>query len=186
MKAYLRRQRQRGTTMLLVSTMLPLVLLPIVGLAIDGTVLYIVQAKLATAADGAALGAGRLLGTNANTQEIAGEFLRANFPNHYWGSTNLQTDINVATSFSTHTITINATVDTPLLFMRIFGHDHSTISAGSVATRADTRVELVLDRSNSMSGNIGALRNSAITFVNKFNPGVDELGLIAYGGSAFV
>ena len=55
-----------------------------------------------------------------------------------------------------------------------------------IATRADTRVELVLDRSNSMSGNIGALRTSATTFVNKFNPGVDELGLIAYGGSAFV
>ena len=40
--------------------------------------LYIVQAKLSAAVDGAALGAGRLLGTQANPQEIAGEFLRAN------------------------------------------------------------------------------------------------------------
>jgi hypothetical protein len=37
-----------------------------------------------------------------------------------------------------------------------------------------------------MYANIGALRTAATTFVNKFNPGVDQLGLIAYGGSAFV
>ena len=116
MTASSQRRRQRGTTLLLVSTMLPLVLLPIVGLAIDGTVLFIVQAKLSSAVDGAALGSGRLLGTNANTAEIAGEFLRANFPNHYWGSSNLVPDIHVATTFSTHTITINATVDTAAAF----------------------------------------------------------------------
>src|SRR5882724_13694642 len=111
MNALLRRRRQRGSTMLLIATMLPLVLIPIVGLAIDGTILFIVQAKLSTAADGAALGAGRLLGTNANTEEIAGEFLNANFPNRYWGSTNLHPDIHATTTFSTHTITVNATVD---------------------------------------------------------------------------
>src|SRR4051812_29393036 len=67
-----KRNRRRGSTILLLATILPLVLIPIVGLAIDGTVLFIVQAKLASAADGAALGAGRVLGTNANTVEIAG------------------------------------------------------------------------------------------------------------------
>src|SRR5262245_1791268 len=80
------RRGERGATLILVSTMLPLFLIPIVGLAIDSTVLYIVQAKLSSAADGAALGAGRLLGTNADTKEIAGEFLKANFPRNFWGS----------------------------------------------------------------------------------------------------
>ena len=65
--------------------MLPTVLIPLVGLAIDGSRLYIVQAKLASAVDGAALGAGRLLGTTANTTEIAGEFLNANFPTRLLG-----------------------------------------------------------------------------------------------------
>ena len=54
---------------------LPIVFIPLVGLAFDGTKLYIVQAKLSEAVDGAALGSGRLLGTVANTTEIAGEFL---------------------------------------------------------------------------------------------------------------
>src|SRR5205807_4232204 len=143
---------RRGSTLVLFTLMLPLLLIPIVGLAIDGTMLYIVQAKLSAACDGAALGAGRLLGTPANTAEIAGEFLTANFPAGYWGSYNITPKIQVATTLSTHTITVSATVDVPLLFMRIYGHDHSPVAASAVATRRDTRVELVLDRSNSMKG----------------------------------
>ena len=67
MSAFRRLRRQKGSTLLLMSTLLPIVLIPLVGLAIDGTILFIVQAKLSAACDGAALGAGRLLGTNANT-----------------------------------------------------------------------------------------------------------------------
>jgi len=184
MTSYFRRQR--GSTVLLIAMMLPLVLIPIVGLAIDGTVLYLVQAKLSSAVDGAALGAGRLLGTNANTTEIAGEFLSANFPSSYWGATNLQPTVTATTTFSTHTITVNATVDVPLYFMRLFGGSKSTIAASAVSQRRDSRVELILDRSASMSGNIGSLRTAATTFVNRFTPGVDELGLVVFGGSAFV
>jgi hypothetical protein len=178
--------RRRGTTLILYTLMLPLVLIPLVGLAIDGTMLYIVQAKLSAAADGAAIGAGRLLGTQANTAEIAGEFLNANFPSGYWGSYNLVPNIQVATSFSTHTITVSAQVDVPLLFMRIFGRNASTVAASAVATRRDTRVVLVLDRSNSMSGNISSLKSAAITFTNLFTKGADELGLVVFGGAAFV
>src|SRR4051812_18881194 len=115
-----KKRGRRGATLVLYTLMLPLVLIPMVGLAIDGTMLYIVQAKLSTAADGAALGAGRLLGTPANTAEIAGEFLNANFPPGYWGSYNLVPSIQATTSFSTHTISVSAKVDVPLLFMRIF------------------------------------------------------------------
>lgn len=177
---------RRGSTLILFTLMLPLVLIPMVGLAIDGTMLYIVQAKLSAAADGAALGAGRLLGTTANTTEIAGEFLNANFPTGYWGSYNLVPNIQATTSFSTHTITVSATADVPLLFMRVFGRDHSTVAASAVATRKDTRVELVLDRSNSMSAQMGNLRTAATTFTNLFVGGADELGLVVFGGAAFV
>jgi hypothetical protein len=172
--------------MLLFTLMLPLVLIPIVGLAIDGTMLYIVQAKLSAACDGAALGAGRLLGTQANTSEIAGEFLQANFPTGYWGAYNLTPNIQVNTSFSTHTITVSATADVPLLFMRVLGRNNSRVAASAVATRRDTRVELVLDRSYSMVNNMSSLRSAAITFTDLFTPGTDELGLVVFGGSAFV
>jgi Flp pilus assembly protein TadG len=179
-------RRQRGATLILLTTMLSLVLIPLVGLAIDGTMCYIVQARLSEAADGAALGSGRLLGTSANITEIAGEFLKANFPTSYWGAHDLQTDISVNNTFSSHTVTINASVKVPLLFMRIMNFSEATIGASAVSTRRDTRVELVLDRSASMSGNIGALRTAAGNFVAKFTPGVDELGLVAFGGSAFI
>ncbi len=166
--------------------MLPFVLLPMVGLAIDVTMLYIVQARLSAACDGAALGAGRLLGTPANTTEIAGEFLTANFPTGYWGSFNLTPNITSTTSLSTHTITVTASVSVPLLFMRILGHNSSVVTASAQATRRDTRIELVLDRSNSMKNQMGNLRTNASTFVNMFTPGADELGLVIFGGSAFV
>src|SRR5262249_28841149 len=153
-------------------SMLSLVLVPLVGLAIDGTMCYIVQARLSEATDGAALGSGRLLGTNANTSQIAGEFLKANFPTGYWGAHDLQSNISVENSFSSHTINISASVKVPLLFLRVMGFNEATIGANAVSTRRDTRVELVLDRSASMSSNIGALRTAANTFVSKFTSGV--------------
>ena len=52
---------ERGNVMLLLALALPLMILPMVGLAIDATVCYLVQAKLSSAVDGASLGAGRLL-----------------------------------------------------------------------------------------------------------------------------
>jgi Flp pilus assembly protein TadG len=131
--------------------MMPLLLIPMIGLAIDGTRLYIVQSKLSAAVDGAALGAGRLLGTSANTTEIAGEFLNVNFPNSYWSTSGLQKNITYTNVQGLQTISIYATVNLPLTFARMLGQTGSLVSASSVAVRRVTRVELVLDRSGSMN-----------------------------------
>ena len=64
---------------MLFTLLMPTILIPLVGLGIDATMCYIVQAKLGSAVDGAALGAGRLLGTLVLPAEIANEFLSANF-----------------------------------------------------------------------------------------------------------
>lgn len=171
---------------MLFTLLLPVVILPMVGLAIDVTMLYIVQAKLSAACDGAALGAGRLLGTSANTAEIAGEFLAANFPSGYWGSDRVIPAITATTTLSTHTITVSASTNVPLLFLRVLGQNYSQVTASAQATRRDTRVELVLDRSHSMVNEMSALKTTATNFVNMFDTGVDELGLVVFGGSAFV
>jgi Flp pilus assembly protein TadG len=97
----------RGAALILYTVLLPTILL-VCGLAIDLTVLYVVQTRLSSAVDGAALGAGRLLGTPANTSEIAGEFLHANYPIGFWGSYNLTPSISVTTNASLHTIAVNA------------------------------------------------------------------------------
>src|SRR6476646_2559514 len=129
--AFRHRNRQRGNVMVFLAMMLPLVILPLVGLAIDGTVCYLVQAKLSAAVDGASLGAGRLLGTNADPVEIAGEFLNANFRtgvNGFWGANTLVKTITY-TPGTTKTIFVDANVRVPLLFLRIIGKNYAIVSA---------------------------------------------------------
>jgi hypothetical protein len=197
MRAYLKiRNSRRGSAMVMFSLMIPTVIVPLAGLGIDATMLYIVQAKLAAAVDGAALGAGRLLGTQADPSEIAGEFLRANFRvdtnSGFWGATHLVPTVNV-TMGTTKTIHINATVDVPLLFSRIFGQPKATVAASATSTRRDSRVILVVDRSGSMNTSDGAgstviadVVSYSQGFVQKFTAGTDELGLVVFDGSAVV
>ena len=191
-----KRRGQRGVTLVLFTLMLPALLIPMVGLGIDATMLYIVQAKLSAAADGAALGAGRLLGTLADPAEIAGEFLQINFPTNgtpgFWGATHLTPTITYTPGI-TKTVSVSATVRVPLLFARIFGQPYSVVSAVAVATRSDSRVVLVIDRSGSMDTSDGAgstvmadAKSFASGFVQKFTPGTDEVGLVVFDGSAVV
>jgi len=191
-----RRTARRGSAMVMFSLMIPTVIVPIAGLGIDATMLYIVQAKLSAAVDGAALGAGRLLGTNANASEIAGEFLRANFragtDAGFWGSRNLVPTVTV-TLGTTKTVAVNATVDVPLLFSRIFGQPTATVAAAATSTRRDSRVVFVIDRSGSMNTSDGSgstVINDVVAytqgFVQKFTSGTDELGLVVFDGSGVV
>lgn len=185
---------RRGSTLLLLAMGLPVVLAPLAGLAIDASMCYIVQAKLQSAVDGAALGAGRLLGTSANIQEIADEFLTVNFPAGYWGARNITKNIQVTSSVGSNTIQVSATAQVPLLFLRVLRQDMSTIAATATSTRRDSRVILALDRSDSMNhvdpvsglNSFPAMISSAKGFVGKLTPGADQVGLIAFGGSAIV
>jgi hypothetical protein len=174
--------------------MLPIFMIPLVGLAVDGTMLYIVQTKLQSAADGAALGSGRLLGTKANIPQIAGEFVGVNFPVGFWGAANLVPSVEVTHDLGVHTIKIHARVDVPLLFMRVLGKNASRVTAEAVATRRDTRVVLVLDRSGSMDNTdpvsglnvFTTMKACAKNFVGMFTPGTDELGLVVFGSGGLV
>jgi Flp pilus assembly protein TadG len=180
------------------------VLLGLIGIAVDGTILYVVEAKISAAVDGAALGAGRLLGTNANTTEIAGEFLKANFcgyecntgssggPTGVWGSYNLTPTITFTNNLGTYTITINATVQVPLLFLRtvpkLVQQTTATVGANATATRRAVRTIMVLDRSGSMNNGTAFtwMQSGAESFAANFLPGTDEVGLIMLEGSANV
>jgi hypothetical protein len=196
------RLRQRGTALWLYSLLLMTVIIPMVGLAIDLTLLYTVQAKLVTAVDGAVLGAGRLIGTTANPPEIAGEFLRASFPAGYWSTPplTLTSDMtnstpntynvvydNPAPPPGSHIIDVRATVQVPLLFMRVLGYNTAKVSASAEATRRSSRIVLVLDRSGSIAGSTwSTLQSAAIGFASKFTPGVDQLGLVVFGTTGVV
>ena len=66
-----RRSRKSGSIMVLFTLMLPTLLLPLAGLANDASIARLMQIRLQAAVDGAALGAGRLLGTAAVTETLA-------------------------------------------------------------------------------------------------------------------
>ena len=94
--------------------------------------------------------------------------------------------ISSTTNASLHTVAVSASVQVPLLFLRILNQQSCTVRAASTAIRRDVRIELVLDRSYSMINQMANLRSAAGNFVTMFSPGTDELGLVIFGGSAFV
>lgn len=195
-----RRSSQSGSVLILMTFMLPFLVIPLVGLAIDASVCRVVELRLQAAVDGAATGAGRLLGvvTDNVVQNVASEFLKANFTTAggSWGAYNLTsvqgTDI-VYTPGITKKIFVKARVTEPLLFLRVLGFPSVLIASVGQATRTDSRVIFVLDRSGSMNTSDGsgstviadALANAA-TFVGKFREGIDELGLVVFDGSGVV
>jgi hypothetical protein len=193
-----RRSRKSGSVMVLVTLMLPTLLLPLAGLAVDASIARLMQIRLQAAVDGAALGAGRLLGTGAVTETVAGEFLAANFRTDgsagTWKVSNLQDSI-VYTPGITKRIDISATATVPLLFLRIFGIRSASIAAIGSATRSDSRVEFIIDRSGSMNTDDGSgthttviadAVNETTILVKRFIEGTDELGLVVFDGSAVV
>ena len=224
------RGRETGSIMVMFTMMIAFLLLPMVGLAIDGTMMYTVKAKLQLAVDGAALAAAQSLNagltlaaqTSAATL-AADEFLRANIvtgasagSGGYWGSYNLN-DSNCTGSTATtagtptgtgsqityassgtcvviyqdntnkqRTVSISASVQVPLIFMRILGFSRGTVTSTATAARRDVVMVLVIDRSGSMGAELGAVQSGASYFVNQFAAGRDKLGLVLISGSAYV
>lgn len=172
------RNGRSGQALIMLTLMLSSLLLPIVGLAIDGGRAYLVRIKLSTAVDGASLAAGRLLGTppggTVSTQttyatDTAQQFLAANFPSGFFGaqlvgSGNVCVDPGTDSSDPCHvgnggqvqtykirTVSVSASAQMPSFFMRILGFPTVTVSASGVAQRRDVRVVVAIDRSSSMS-----------------------------------
>jgi hypothetical protein len=191
---------KRGAIVMLLTVMMPFLIVPAAGLAIDATIIHIVQTKLQAAVDGSALGAGRLLGSTANISEIAGEFFTANFAVGqlgFWNATLPTTTTNpqitVVTGIS-KSVTVYAKANVPTLFMRILGFNQATVTAIAQAARRDARFEFVLDRSGSMAttklpdGNypIADVQSYAAGLIKGFTPGEDEVGVVVFDGSGAV
>jgi Flp pilus assembly protein TadG len=158
-----------------------------IGLAIDGAILFWVKARLSAAVDAAALAAGRNPTADANS--TAQQYVYANFPSGWMGTAFSVAPTGVVSYplSSLRQVTVNASVTVPLRFMSILGFKQSTASAVAASTRHNINVILVLDRSGSMNitGPDGALvcntmKASAATFVSYFTDGVDQVGLVTF------
>src|SRR4051794_5176281 len=78
------RSAERGATLIMFTMLTAMVLLPMIGLAIDGSVLYWTKAKLSAAVDAAALAVGRDLSVNSTT--TAQTYVYANLPQGWLGT----------------------------------------------------------------------------------------------------
>jgi hypothetical protein len=180
-----------------------MVILPMVGLAIDLTMMYILKVKLLTALDAGMLAAARALGQGAdpstqaqNARLAAAKFFAANFPTGYWGTSNLSFPapaIDSTTVPNYRSITGTASVDAPLYFLRVFGASTSTLRVSAQAARRDALVVLVLDRSGSMDRGVAGtgttaceiMKQDAKEFMQYFAPGRDKLALVVFNSGTF-
>jgi Flp pilus assembly protein TadG len=140
-------------------------LIPLVGLAIDGGLAFVVKARLGSALDSAALAAGRGL-TSGTTQSeaqtngtsAATNFMLANFPPGYLNTNypgTSATNYGVTATFTPNSvgtlgITVTATVNAPTYFMRWIGVNSIAVTSVGQATRPNLVIVLVLDKSSSM------------------------------------
>ena len=187
-----RHKSRSGAAMVLLTAMVATVLVPLVGLAIDGTIMWMIRIKLVAAADSGALAGARSLSAGmdlasqaASAQATAISYFNANFPPGYWNTQNVVVTATAAqTAARVRTVTLQGSVQSPLYFLRIIGYKSQTISVSSQTSRRDVNVELVLDRSSSMSAAMTSMLAAARTFISQFSEGRDNVGLIVFGGAA--
>ncbi|MBV8864038.1 MAG: VWA domain-containing protein [Acidobacteriaceae bacterium] len=176
--------------------MLVIVVLPVIGLAIDGGVAYFAHARLTAAADAAALAGARSLNVGAdlpsqigNATSIAQQYFSANFPPGLMNSTNAGAMVNIPVPVQPTdpiTVSVQASANVNLYFLGLLGHPTASITASAQTSRRDVNVVLTLDRSGSMSGVCGIMKSDAQNFVSMFVSGRDTVGLITFMGNATV
>ncbi len=191
-----RSNREQGIALILTS--LATVFLSLfTGLAVDATLLMVVQSRLSAAVDAAALGAGRSLNLGSTPTEAnsfaaqAGQaFFMANFPQGYMGVAPFTPSSAITSTFSAGAngvvnIAVSATVSAPVYFMRLAGFTSAPLRATGTASRRGLVMMLVLDISGSMNNYYNGstacqtMVQAAGNFVQNFSA-YDTLGLVAF------
>ncbi len=192
------KRGERGATIILFTFTMFLVVIPLIGLAIDGSIVMWEKARLTTAVDAAALAAGRSLSAGLTLQQqqntatsIGQNYFQANFQPGQMGTAVTNSGGEPSISFSQDStglrrISVQANITVPLFFMRLLNFNTASLQAIGQASRKDVNVMLVLDRSGSMarSNSCGPMIAAAQSFVNMFVDGRDSLGLVTFTRTA--
>lgn len=190
--------RRRGFVMLMTSLSM-VALVPLVGLAVDVTLLYLVKTRLQAAVDAGAMAGGRALsrGLSLEVQReeataTAKAYFRANFPEGtLMVSSSPDPGVTIeefTTPLRIRTVRLDANATSPLFFLRVLGSNAQSVAASGTALRRDVNMVLVIDRSGSMNSNGGcaAIVTAATGFVDKFANGRDNVGLVTFATSAAI
>lgn len=200
MMQWKRKSGQRGTA-LIVGTCSMILVVPMIGLAVDVGLIYALKAQLQASVDGASLAAARALSLSASTasqvtdaQNNANNWFYANFPNTYWGATSTDmapddTHVHVyddVTNPHLRHVDVTAAIDAPNYFMRWFGAASTHVVAKGYASRRDVVAMLVLDRSGSMGSACSGLIDAAKLFTGQFSAGRDRIGAVSFADNAYL
>jgi hypothetical protein len=168
-------------------------LIPLVGLAIDSGVAFVIKTRLSIAVDSACLSAARslnrgltLAAQESSARETALRYFYANFPTGDWKTTGDDPVVVITESGDRmRTVTVNAVRTAPLYFLPVIGEHYADVGVMGQATRRDSNIILVLDRSSSINttGSAPFMKNGAKSFVDKFSNGRDRLGLVVFHGA---
>lgn len=168
-----------------------LVLLGVVGLAIDAGLAYLVKARLNAAVDSAALAGARAVPTGNNQAEqiasakaAAQDFFDANIPGNYLLSSPKIVSTNVAFNGGQAIIDVKAEAPMPVSIMQVMNFSSLTPVAAAQTIRNDLDMAFVVDTSASLASQGAAVKASAKTFLNKFNVTQDRVSLIHFASGA--
>ncbi len=213
MKPLLRQRRTAESGASLMLAVISLIfLIPMIGLAVDVGMLYVIKARLQGAVDGASLAAARALNLGQTTaaqatsaKQNAVNWFYANFPAGSWftNSTLMDTSDTHAHVYddpvnpNLRHVDVTASSHAPTLFMNWFGVRFTNIVAYGFASRRDVNAMLVMDRSGSMCHSssppctssdptCGALIQASKTFTGQFSAGRDKIGAISFADNAYL
>jgi len=168
-----------------------LVLLGVVGLAIDAGLAYLVKARLNAAVDSAALAGARAVTTGNNEMEqrasaitAAADFFTANIPTNYLLSAPRIISTTVTFKGGQAIIDVLADAKMPVSIMQVMGFDSLSPVAAAQTIRNDLDMALVIDTSGSLSSSASIVRASAKSFLSKFNVTQDRVALVHFASGA--
>jgi hypothetical protein len=194
MKQRLSARKRKGVVLMIMVLALMFIVIPAIGLAIDGAVVYSIRAKLQSATDAAAVSAARSISRGLtpsaqydNATVMAKRFFRANMNAAWLPLTAPDPVVSFPAPPSPRTVVINvvSTASVPTYFMKILNVNSVTVSAMSETVRREVKIMMVLDRSGSLqnSGSCDDLREAAMGFTDSFIDGRDQIGMVTFGTS---
>ena len=189
------RDKRSGSALVL-AALFCLVLIPMLGLAIDGTNVYMMRSQIANALDAAVLAGNRSLGLGndiasqtASAQTVAQNTFNADISGMSANMTMSSLLFNVSQDPTTKIITVtgSATASLPLMLMGMVGFTTTTVNVSATSQRRSVNIMLVLDHSKPMTGApLLALQADAITFLNMFVNDTDNIGLVTFTAAPYV
>jgi hypothetical protein len=172
------------------ATLTMLFLIPFIGLSVDAGVAYVIKTRLSIAVDSACLAAARslsrgltLAAQEASARATALRYFYANFPAGDWRTTGEDPVVLIEeTGTRMRTATVSAVRTAPLYFLPLIGEHYADVGVVGQASRRDSNIILVLDRSQSMadSNSVQPMKNAAVNFAQQFANGKDRMGLVVF------